>query len=50
MGGVKNKGNVKRERGQKAKQVVRAPGLSHKRKYKSGLMLLEPLFSQHFQK
>ena len=32
----------------KSEQVVRAPGLSHKRQYKSGLMLLEPLALQHF--
>ena len=31
------------------KQVVRALELSHKRKYKSGLMLLEQLVLQFFQ-
>ena len=31
------------------KQVVHAPGFSHKRKYKPGLMLLQPLVLQHFQ-
>ena len=30
-------------------QVVRAPRLSHKRKYKSGLMLLETLVLQHLK-